>query len=236
MNQDVRRLFQLSLAAGVILCAITRAANGQGTGTIAGRVTDASSNQPVASAQIQVVGTTRGAVSNETGAYRIPGMPAGTYTLRVLRIGFKSTTQTVTVSDGGTATADFPIPAVAVKLDEVVTTATGATERKRETGNAIGTLQPSLAENANANNVAQQLTGKIPGVDVASPGGTLGSSSRVRIRGAASVSLSNYLLVIIDGIRINSAVGSQTIGVGGQLASRFNDINTEDIDTYTVLK
>lgn len=236
MNQDVRRLYHLSLAAGVILLAITGAANAQATGNIAGRVTDASSNQPVASAQIQVVGTTRGAVTNETGAYRIASIPAGTYTLRVLRIGFQSTTQTVTVSDGATATADFAIPAVAIKLDEVVTTATGATERKRETGNAIGTLRPTLAENVNAINVAQQLTGKIPGVDVASPGGTLGSSSRIRIRGAASVSLSNDPLVIVDGIRVNSSVGSQTIGVGGQVASRFNDINPEDIDTYTVLK
>ena len=219
-----------------MLLGIARAANAQATGNIAGRVTDAGSNQPVASAQIQVVGTTRGAVTNETGAYRIANIPAGTYTLRVLRIGFQSTTQTVAVTDGATATADFAIPAVAIKLDEVVTTATGATERKRETGNAIGTLQPSLAENVNAINVAQQLTGKIPGVDVASPGGTLGSSSRIRIRGAASVSLSNDPLVIVDGVRVNSAVGSQTIGVGGQLASRFNDINPEDIDTYTVLK
>src|SRR5689334_9008245 len=114
MNQDVRRLYQLSLAAGVMLFAITRAANAQATGTIAGRVTDASSNQPVASAQIQVVGTTRGAVTNETGAYRIPSMPAGTYTLRVLRIGFQSIAQTVTVSDGATATADFAIASVAI--------------------------------------------------------------------------------------------------------------------------
>lgn len=238
MNQDVRTLFKLSLAAGVVLCALARAANAQATGNIAGRVIDAASNQPIASAQIQVVGTTRGAVSNETGAYRIASIPAGTYTLRVLRIGFQSTTQTVTVTDGATATADFAIPSVAIKLDEVVTTATGATERKRETGNAIGTLQPSLAENANSVNVAQQLTGKIPGVDVGSPGGTLGSSPRIRIRGASSVSLSNEPLVIVDGIRVNSAAGSFSTGfdVGGQRPSRLNDINPEDIDTYTVLK
>jgi TonB-linked SusC/RagA family outer membrane protein len=219
-----------------MLLGIAQAASAQSTGNIAGRVLETGTNAPIASAQVQVVGTTRGAVSNETGAYRIAGIPAGQYTLRVLRIGFQSITQTVTVTNGETASADFLVPAVAIKLDEVVTTATGATERKRETGNAIGTLQPSIAEQTNSLNVAQQLTGKIPGVDVASPGGTLGSSSRIRIRGAASVSLSNDPLVIVDGIRVNSSVGSSTIGVGGQTASRFNDINPEDIDTYTVLK
>jgi TonB-linked SusC/RagA family outer membrane protein len=219
-----------------MLFGIAQAGRAQSSGNIGGRVLEAGTGAPIASAQVQVVGTTRGAVTNETGAYRIASIPAGQYTLRVLRIGFQSITQTVTVNAGETANADFSVPAVAIKLDEVVTTATGATERKRETGNAIGTLQPSIAEQTNALNVAQQLTGKIPGVDVASPGGTLGSSSRIRIRGAASVSLSNDPLVIVDGIRVNSAVGSTTIGVGGQTASRFNDINPEDIETYTVLK
>jgi TonB-dependent starch-binding outer membrane protein SusC len=226
------RLWLTSLFAAGLLPALALAQSGN----IEGRVVEQTSNNPVPSAQIQVVGTTRGAVTNETGGYRIANIAPGTYTLRALRIGFQSLTQTITVGASGTVTANFALPAVAIKLDEVVTTATGATERKRETGNAIGTLQPSIAENANTQNVAQQLTGKIPGVDVASPGGTLGSSSRIRIRGASSVSLSNDPLVIIDGVRINSAVGSSTIGVGGQTPSRLNDINPEDIDTYTVLK
>src|SRR4051812_7556054 len=146
MNQRVRRLSHIWLAAAAMLFGIAQVAGAQSTGNIAGRVLEAGTNAPIASAQVQVVGTTRGAVTNETGAYRIASIPAGQYTLRVMRIGFQSITQTVTVGSGETANADFSVPAVAIKLDEVVTTATGATERKRETGNAIGTLQPSIAE------------------------------------------------------------------------------------------
>jgi TonB-linked SusC/RagA family outer membrane protein len=70
----------------------------------------------------------------------------------------------------------------------------------------------------------------------------VGAGSRIRIRGAASISLTNEPLVVVDGIRFNNSIGnsattgSTTIGVGGQVPSRFNDINPEDIETIEVLK
>src|SRR5207253_7335790 len=73
-------------------------------------------------------------------------------------------------------------------------------------------------------------------------GGTVGSGSRIRIRGASSISLTNEPLVVVDGIRFNNSIGnsgttgSTTIGVGGQVPSRFNDINPEDIESIEVLK
>src|SRR3954468_1600022 len=102
MNQRVRRSSHLWLAAGAMLFGVAQAAHAQAAGNIAGRVLEAGTNETIASAQVQVVGTTRGAVTNETGAYRIASIPAGQYTLRVLRIGFQSITQTVTVNSGET--------------------------------------------------------------------------------------------------------------------------------------
>src|SRR5439155_7710489 len=69
-----------------------------------------------------------------------------------------------------------------------------------------------------------------------------GTASRIHIRGAASVSLTNEPLIVIDGIRFNNNVGnsgttgSTTVGVGGQVPSRFNDINPEDIESIEILK
>ena len=125
---------------------------------------------------------------------------------------------------------------VAVTLDQVVTTATGETTRKREQGNVVGTLTPEPAKLASAGNMSQLLTGRIPGLDVATPGGTIGSSARIRIRGASSLSLSNDPLLVIDGIRVDNSSASSTIGVGGQTPSRFNDLNPEDIEKVDVLK
>ncbi len=242
MNQHVRRLFHICGATGALLFGIASVARAQDAGTISGRVIEAGTNAPVASAQIQVVGTTRGAVTGDDGRFRIAAMRPGTYQVRALRLGYQASAQTVDVTVGGTAEANFSLSPAAISLEQVVTTATGEQERRREIGSAVSTLQPQPEQIASAQNVSQLLSGKIPGVDVQQAGGTVGTASRIRIRGATSISLTNEPLIVIDGIRFNNNVGqsgttgSTTIGVGGQVPSRFNDINPEDVETYEVLK
>jgi TonB-linked SusC/RagA family outer membrane protein len=238
----VRNILRLVLSVGAMLLCMASPGRAQDAGTIAGVVVDAGSRVPVPSAQVQIVGTTRGVVTGEDGRFRISGVRPGTYQVRVLRLGYQASAQTVTVSSGATADVTFSLAQAAVSLEQVVTTATGEAERKREIGSAVATLQPAEAQITAAQNVSQLLTGKVAGVDVQQASGTVGGGSRVRIRGATSVSLTNEPLIVVDGIRFGNPVaqsnttGSTTIGVGGQVPSRFNDINPEDIETIEVLK
>ena len=226
----------LAAIALVAAAALPGVAAAQQTDTIAGRVVDVMSSQPIAHAQVQIVGSGRGTATADDGRFRIVGVTPGTYQVRALRIGYQPVTRTVVVAANRSITVDFALAVGVVTLDQVVTTATGETIRKREQGNVVGTLQPAAAEIASSGNVTQLLTGRIAGVDVATPGGTIGSSARIRIRGASSVSLSNDPLIIIDGIQVDNNSTSSTIGVGGQTPSRFNDINQEDIEKIDVLK
>jgi len=57
-------------------------------GIVVGRVTDARSGDAVAGASLQVEGTRLGAVTGQDGRYRIVGVPTGTRTIIVLRIGY----------------------------------------------------------------------------------------------------------------------------------------------------
>ena len=242
MTHLVRKLLALCVTVGAMLVWIASTARAQEAGTITGRVIDATSNAPVPSAQIQVVGTTRGAVTGDDGRFRIAGIRPGDYQLRVLRLGYQASARSVQVTAGGTADVDFSLLPAAVSLEQVVTTATGERERKREIGSAVSTMEPKQEQLTSAQNASQLLSGKIPGVDVQQAGGTVGGGSRIRIRGASSVSLTNEPLVVVDGIRFNNSVGqsgttgSTTLGVGGQVPSRFNDINPEDIESIEVLK
>jgi len=235
MNQFVRRCLVLCLTLVAALMSAT-AALAQENGTISGRVTDPTSNTAIPSAQVQVVGTNRGATTADDGRFRIANMRPGVYQVRVLRIGYQASTQSVTLGSGQSIDLTFALTPAAVTLDQVVTLATGETTRKREQGNVIGTLAPDPTQLAASGNMSQLLTGRVAGVDVATPGGTIGSSARLRIRGASSLSLSNDPLLIVDGIRVDNSAASGTIGVGGQLPSRFNDINQEDIDKIDILK
>ncbi len=241
-DRFVRPFSRFALAIAALLLCVAGSARAQGSGTVSGVVIDAASRAPLPLAQVQIVGTTRGTSTGDDGRFRIAGVRAGAYTVRVLRLGYQASSQAATVTDGGTADLQFSLNPAAVSLEEVVTTATGETQSKREIGSAVATIQPKLEQIASAQSVSQLLTGKVAGVDVAQAGGTIGGGSRIRIRGANSISLGNEPLIIIDGIKFNNSIGvdvvsgAQTIDVGGQVPSRFNDINPEDIESVQVLK
>jgi TonB-linked SusC/RagA family outer membrane protein len=204
-------------------------------GVVTGRVVDAATQQPIPSAQVGVTGTTLGVVTGADGRYTIRGVPAGTVTLRVLRVGFAEDKLVVTVAAGQTATADFAMRSAAVSLTPVVTTATGQ-ERRVEIGNAIGQVNAAdLVQQAPISNVADLLTARTPGVQVL-PGTSTGAGARVRIRGVNSLSLSNDPVYVIDGVRMTSTSGSSSISAGGTLPSRTGDLNPEEIETIEVVR
>src|SRR5437667_79037 len=63
-----------------------------------------------------------------------------------------------------------------------------------------------------------------------------GTGQRIRIRGVNSLSLSNDPIVLIDGIRMESATGSSSIGIGGSNPSRLSDIDPNQIESVEVVK
>ena len=248
----MRHFCRITTIAGLAVPALIGAqqapATGQG-GTVAGTVRDRATQQPVSQAQVSLIGTTRGALSNDQGVYRIPNVPAGTYQVRVLRIGFQASVLPVTVTNGETTTTDIALGSTVVTLDQVTVTATGEQIRQRETGSSVATIAPAAQELASTSNFTDVLNSRAPGLYVQQSNGAAGTGSRIRVRGANSLSLSNEPLLIIDGVRANNDVGnrdqvnvssSNTLGTnvatGGQTTSRLNDINPEDIENIEVIK
>ena len=231
MSRGYRRLL-----AGVIALACAAPAWAQGTGTITGRVIDRQSQRPVASAQIRIVGSARGAQTDETGAYRIVNAPIGVTQLVAQRIGYGPQSRTITVSENGSVTADFQMAIAATTLDQVLVTATGQSERRRENGAVTASIDGSILNKAAISTFADALSSRAPGVVVQTASGETGAGSRIRIRGSNSISLSNEPLIILDGVRMDNTPESTAIDVGGQLPSRLNDINSEEIESIEVIK
>ena len=218
-----------ALLAGTTIAQQPRAA-------IAGRVTETGSQNPLPDANVAITGTQRGARTDARGQYRIPDVAPGTYTVRVTRLGYAAASRQVTIAGSDNATVDFVLQSAAVEIDQVVVTATGATERKRENGNDVGIIKPSAQALAATPTLTQALQGQTPGLTITSASGTPGSGSRIRIRGANSISLANEPLLIVDGIRIDNNPNGSASLVGGQVVSRFDDINPEEIESIEVLK
>ena len=232
MVQLHRQWMKVTCAVMLLPCAL--AAQDQ-AGAIAGRVIDRDTQQPIPSAQVVIVGTQVGALTDDRGEYRLTRVTPGARQVRALRLGYQSATQAVTVVAGQTATVDFALGNAAVNLDQVVITATGETQRKRESGAITSTIAVDALDLAPITNFSQVLTGRAPGVAVQLTSGTLGSGTRIRIRGTNSISLANDPLLIIDGVRVNNTVASG-IAVGGMLPSRLDDLNPDEIENIEVIK
>jgi TonB-linked SusC/RagA family outer membrane protein len=208
-------------------------------GTVAGQVTDKSNQQPVAGAQVLLVGTSLVARTSREGRYTIPKVPPGQYSVQVRLIGFGTATQPVTVAGDQAATVDFALAPAAVPLDAVVVSATGAEQLKRELGNNVGTIDAAaVAKQAAPVDAADLLNSRVPGVEVMQSGGSTGTGSRIRIRGATSLSLQNEPIIVVDGVRIDNSpqAGSFQNFTGGQAPSRINDLNPEDFQSVEVAK
>jgi TonB-linked SusC/RagA family outer membrane protein len=203
--------------------------------TLTGRVTDAPTGQPLANAQIGVVGTNLGAQTNSEGQYTIRGVSSGTIEVRVLRVGYGEQHRPITVAAGQTVTENFQMSPVPVSLNPVVTTATGQ-QRREEVGNDIAQVAAAqVVSTGTVNNAADLLTSRTPGVTVFE-GTQTGAGVRVRIRGTSSLSLSNNPIYILDGVRVEGTSGSSSVSVGGTTPARINDINPEEIESIEVVK
>ena len=225
-------------ASLVVLTPIVAAAQQQ-SGTITGRVVDRATQQPVVGATVRIVGTTRAAQTGDQGTYRVTAVPAGRVDVQAVRIGYAAITKPITIGASETATVDFTLEIAATQLDVVQVTATGQEQTRRESGVATANINvPQQVTAAAVTSMANVLSSRAPGVVVQEAGGTTGSGSRVRIRGSNSVSLSNDPLIIVDGVRINNdqSDAATSIGVGGQVPTRLNDINPEMIENIEIIK
>ncbi len=230
-----RQTLQACLALGALLVGVARAGYAQ-TGTITGVVTEQLGKSPVPGARVILGKTNRTALTNASGRYALNAVPPGSYELRVVAVGFAAVTRVVQLDAGGSASADFTLARAVISLDEVVVTATGE-QRARESGNAITKIDLSqVQQTQTTSNFADVLSGRAAGVQVLQAGGTVGTGTRVRIRGQTSLSLSNEPIYYVDGIRVENNSQSLSVNTGGQQPSRVNDLNPEEISSIEIVK
>src|SRR5947207_15677372 len=91
---------------GAMAVALASPAFAQNTGTITGRITERQTQRPLGNVQVRVVGTNRGAVTSDSGTYRVVNVPAGTAQLAVQRLGYGPQTRSLSVTGGGTSPPD----------------------------------------------------------------------------------------------------------------------------------
>ncbi len=98
-----------------------------GAGTVEGRVFNSATGSALANARVVVEGTGRETLTDDTGSYRLTGLPAGAARVRITYLGFDSQTASVQVPAGGVAQRD-----VELALTGTESRAEGATIKLQE--------------------------------------------------------------------------------------------------------
>src|SRR5690606_2190728 len=208
----------------------------QERGTVAGTVTDQTTNAPIAGVQISITGTQLGTITNNEGRFLIVNVPVGTREVRATSIGYSAGLASVEVRPGETTTVDFSLETSAVALEEIVVTGTVGAVQRREQPAVVATINAAQqTERGTSTNVTDLLTARVPGMSGASSSGTTGTAQQIRIRGASSITLSNGPLVFIDGVKASNRTLTD-INIGGQGVSQLFDLNPEDIESIEVVK
>ncbi|MEL7339278.1 MAG: carboxypeptidase-like regulatory domain-containing protein, partial [Bacteroidota bacterium] len=143
-------------------------------GQISGKVTD-TDGEALVGASVVVQGTSRGVLTDNEGSYKIQASEG-----EVLVVSYLGhLTQEVTV--GSSSTLNISLEPDEFGLSEVVVTGY-ATQRKEDLTGSVAVVNTEELTAIPTSNVANQLQGRVAGVNVGSDGRP-GAPSKVRIRG-----------------------------------------------------
>ncbi len=212
------------VAGAVDVTGETAATEAARVGTIRGRVIDAQTGQPLATAQVVVVGTSFGALSDASGNYTIANVPPGLYTVQVTRLGHAQTQrENVRVEDGGTVTVDFEMRTSALALEGVVVTGLADPTSARRVPFTIARLGEDALQVPPANAISA-LQGKVAGASIITPAQP-GAGINILLRTPTSINRTNSPLFVVDGVVLASAFGRSTA-----------DLSSLDIESIEVVK
>ncbi|MXN92530.1 TonB-dependent receptor [Flavobacterium sp. Sd200] len=177
----------------------------QQTGVISGKVTDLEGKYSLPGATLKIADGNRYTISNQIGDYEFLNIPAGSYTVEVIYLGYQTQTQEVTVEEGKNTTANFVLTTGSETLQEVVLVgdrlkgqarALNQQKNNRNITNVISSDQVGRFPDANIGDALK----RVPGITMQND---QGEARNIIIRGLAP-SLNS---VTINGDRIPSAEG-----------------------------
>jgi TonB-linked SusC/RagA family outer membrane protein len=211
---------------------------------VKGTVTDAKDGTPLPGVSVVVKGTLTGTVTDINGKYQLT-VPAGYNDLIFSFVGML----TKELKVDNRSMIDVGLEDDVVGLEEVVVTALGISREKKSLGYSVQDLKGDDLAKAKETNIVNSLNGKISGVQITNSSGAVGSSSRIIIRGATSLTGDNQPLFVVDGVPISNGDFSENDKLGGNgadiTASKENgvnrgngaaDINPDDVESISVLK
>ncbi|MBI5020155.1 MAG: TonB-dependent receptor [Ignavibacteriales bacterium] len=201
----------------LIITAISASYAGN-TGKITGKITDAMSGEPVIGANVSVMGTPRGAVTDFDGKYTIIGVPIGNYSVKASHVNYASVeVKDVKVGADETTPLNFKMTSTEYQLGGITITADQQLVNNLTTSSTQTVGEKSIASIPNVKSVEDVLKLKA---------GFVKQGNNLFLRGGRA----NEVQYLVDGIPTNNIVSNSgelvATKANVQLAQLYAGVNS----------
>ncbi len=201
---------------------LAQTAQAQGTATLRGTVTDSLLGQPVTGVSVGLHGQPGGTATDALGNFKLGGIAAGTYTLRVGALGYRAQTIPVTLAAGETRRLAVALPTAVLNLSEVTVS------QPRDPNQSLAAIS-HIDQVLRPLNSAQDLLRLVPGLFIAQHAGG-GKAEQIFLRGFDCDHGTDFA-VSIDGLPVNMVSHAH-----GQGYADFHFVIPETVEQLKVYK
>ena len=145
------------LAVVILLCSGLAHAHG---GKVVGVVTEASTNEPIPFASIQIDGSSLGVMADSLGAFVLDHVPAGSQTVMVSAVGYATKRIKVTIIEDESTELTPALPATQVDAGQIVVTGTRTPRYIKDVPVFTEVVSKASIDDKAAHNIFEALDGE----------------------------------------------------------------------------
>ena len=186
----------------LLFCSITGFAQNKSNANISGHVVSKNSKEHVPSVNVSIKGTTIATVTDTAGHFYFKNPPVGKLTITASALGYKTSTQSITLLPGKTIDVNFEVEDDPIMLQGIVVSANRNETNRREAPAIVNMITTKVFETTNSVCLGQGLNFQ-PGLRVEINCANCGLP-QVRINGLDGT----YSQILIDSRPIYSALQS----------------------------
>jgi outer membrane receptor for ferrienterochelin and colicins len=179
----------------ILLVWLAVAARVYGSGNLTGTVVDDQSGQPLAGANIQILGTVLGASANTEGFFKVPRLLPGSYQARISMVSYRARTIDFKIRENQTTSVLVELSETPIEFDPIVVLG-GKVEQRLDQANAsLSVVSAREIEDRSATDLVEALE-SAPGIHFV--------GNQINIRGSTGYTFGagNKVLLLLDGVPV----------------------------------
>src|SRR4029079_6007516 len=160
----VRISVRFALAAAAILTHPARAI-AQTRTVLSGTVTETTTGRPLAGVRVAISGSSRAALTNDRGEYRLEALTTGNYPLTAAKLGSEPATRTIHIGADALETVNISLAPGSALLPDVVVSASRIPQSPRQVAATVNVISREQVR-TNPARVTDDLLREMPGVEL----------------------------------------------------------------------